>query len=218
MGFVYKITNQVNGKEYVGKTNFSLEKRWSEHQRDVWKERNNHRALYRAIRKYGITNFIIQPLFESESPQELEEMEIKLIKEYNTFGEGYNMTAGGDGKTYVMTSEEDRIELEKLYRSGLTIREISKQVGHDVETINARLKEIGFIIPRGGVQPPMRQELHLVKEDEEYYFFSGVHFIEYIIDNELSKGTRDSINSGVNRLLNGSRQSYLGFKFISTQG
>ena len=212
MGFVYKITNQVNGKEYIGKTNFSLEKRWSEHQNDAWKERNNHRALYRAIRKHGITNFTIQPLFESESPQELEEMEVKFIKEYNTFNDGYNMTIGGDGSTYVLISDKEKEELERMYRSGMTIHEIAKLVGHSAETISTRLKEIGFIVNRS--QTLMLQELNLLKNGQEYYFFTGIHFLEYIIDNELSKGTRSNIGTGINRLIKGERQSYLGFKLL----
>lgn len=47
MAFIYKITNDVNGKVYIGKTLFSVEKRWKEHFKDSKKERCKNRPLYR---------------------------------------------------------------------------------------------------------------------------------------------------------------------------
>lgn len=38
MSYIYKITNMINGKSYIGKTNLSIEKRFKEHCRDSKKE------------------------------------------------------------------------------------------------------------------------------------------------------------------------------------
>ena len=59
MGFIYKIINNINDKVYIGKTDFSIEKRWAEHKKDSQKDLKN-RPLYRAMNKYGIENFSIE--------------------------------------------------------------------------------------------------------------------------------------------------------------
>lgn len=53
MAFIYKITNLVNGKVYIGKTEETIEKRFRQHLSESNKDRCKNRPLYRAIRKYG---------------------------------------------------------------------------------------------------------------------------------------------------------------------
>ena len=56
MGFIYKITNNINQKSYIGKTERSIEVRYKEHLR----HRNYlNLPLYKAFNKYGIENFSI---------------------------------------------------------------------------------------------------------------------------------------------------------------
>ncbi len=64
MAYVYVITNNINNKQYVGKTNFSLQKRFQEHIRDSKQQNKEHRPLYNAFNKYGIENFSIDVLEE----------------------------------------------------------------------------------------------------------------------------------------------------------
>ena len=59
MAFIYKITNQLNGKLYIGKTSLpSVEERFKEHIRASKQERNEKRPLYDAMNKYGKINNI----------------------------------------------------------------------------------------------------------------------------------------------------------------
>lgn len=95
MSFIYKITNDINGKTYIGKTDFSIEKRFKEHCQDAYRERNEKRPLYAAMRKYGIEHFHIELVEETDNP---EEREIYCIAYYKGYEEGYNATLGGDGK------------------------------------------------------------------------------------------------------------------------
>ena len=62
MAYIYQITNDINGKVYIGKTEQSIEKRFSEHCQDAYKERNITRPLYSAMRKYGLEHFHIEML------------------------------------------------------------------------------------------------------------------------------------------------------------
>ena len=97
MAYIYIITNLINGKQYVGKTLFSVERRWKEHKQDYLRKRNEKRPLYNAMEKYGVKNFRIDTLEECTA-EDSSEREQYWIQYYNTFHEGYNVTLGGDGK------------------------------------------------------------------------------------------------------------------------
>lgn len=96
MAKIYLITNQINGKQYVGQTSFSLQQRFKIHCHDALRENFKHRPLYSAIRKYGIDNFTISLIEETDFPNEREQYWIKKLQTYET---GYNATLGGEGKT-----------------------------------------------------------------------------------------------------------------------
>lgn len=98
MAYIYQITNQINGKIYIGKTEFSIEKRFKEHCDDAYRESKEKRPLYAAMRKYGIENFRIELLEETDSP---EEREMYWIEQKQSFKNGYNATMGGDGRRYI---------------------------------------------------------------------------------------------------------------------
>lgn len=98
MAYIYQIINDINNKVYVGKTEFSLEKRFKEHCNDAFRDRNEKRPLYAAMRKYGIEHFHIELLEETNNP---EEREVYWIEQKRSFKYGYNATLGGDGKKYI---------------------------------------------------------------------------------------------------------------------
>ena len=98
MAYVYKITNKVNGKIYIGQTSRSIEERFFEHKRDAFRETNSKRPLYSAIRKYGIDAFSIELIEETENPLEREKY---WIEYFGSFKNGYNATVGGEGGSYI---------------------------------------------------------------------------------------------------------------------
>lgn len=89
---VYKITNKVNNKYYIGMTNQKLEKRFSQHKQNAKKGKVTY--LYNAIRKYGSDNFIIELLSEYNSKEDCCKAEINFISENKN---GYNLALGGEG-------------------------------------------------------------------------------------------------------------------------
>lgn len=119
MAYIYQIVNDINGKVYVGKTEFSIEKRFQEHCRDYKKERNEKRPLYAAMRKYGVEHFHISLLEETNNP---EERECYWIEQLRSFKNGYNATMGGDGKKYV--DYDLVINLYAQYRNQVKVAEI----------------------------------------------------------------------------------------------
>lgn len=92
---IYKITNNINNKIYIGLTTVSLEERWKNHKTQA--RIDNQKPLYRAIRKYGIENFSIEHIDTAHSMEELGEKERYYISLYNSqVPNGYNITAGGE--------------------------------------------------------------------------------------------------------------------------
>jgi group I intron endonuclease len=94
---IYKITNIINGKVYIGKTIQPLKIRWKCH--CALASRNSPLYFHRAIRKYGCDKFSIEILKQTKSMEYLNFVEKYFIKKLNAnnLKFGYNMTIGGDG-------------------------------------------------------------------------------------------------------------------------
>lgn len=103
---IYRATNGVNGKTYVGFT-YSLEIRREQHE---WSAaRGCMQLFHKAIRKYGPGAFTWEILFETPDKNlALYEMEEKFIRESNSYagtGHGYNCSYGGNGAGIIVTLE-----------------------------------------------------------------------------------------------------------------
>ncbi len=109
---VYKITNTINDKIYIGITSANrLEKRWWAHQNCINKE---SRPLYNAMAKYGIDQFIITPICSTITREYLSELEKELIQEHNTMSpNGYNLTTGGEGGYKVSDETKEKLRQKK---------------------------------------------------------------------------------------------------------
>lgn len=102
---VYKATNIINGKVYIGITTHTLKHRMSIHKKDA---KNKSTYFYRAIQKYGFENFKWEVIDTATTIEELHQKEVFYIKQYDSFDnkeKGYNTTSGG-GSLYRLTQEE----------------------------------------------------------------------------------------------------------------
>ena len=102
-GYVYKITNNINGKIYVGATTHSIMQRWREHINTAYGNSKDNKSLFKkAIRKYGKENFTVEMIKRCYGKNELNNSEIEWIEKMNSFAfkdnsNGYNSTIGGMG-------------------------------------------------------------------------------------------------------------------------
>lgn len=97
---IYSFRNKINNKRYIGQS-INLEERKQAHYRNY--KNHNHNSyntdFYKALREYGEENFEYEILYNTEeilSIQQLNELEIYYIEQYDSFQNGYNMNRGGN--------------------------------------------------------------------------------------------------------------------------
>lgn len=93
LGYIYKITNDVNDKVYIGQTSRDIDTRFDEH----CSETRGHSRLHNAIQKFGWTHFQVEEV-ESVPLNKLDEREIYWINYYQATDpeKGYNIAPGGN--------------------------------------------------------------------------------------------------------------------------
>lgn len=128
---IYKITNIINNKIYIGLTINTLDNRLTQHRYEA--KHGTDRPLYRAMRKYGDKAFKAEIIDTANNLKELKEKEQYWIKYYNSYGangNGYNATKGGDVKThpsesYLQVSLKDAHIIERFESA----RDCNKKLG-----------------------------------------------------------------------------------------
>ncbi len=130
-GIIYRWTNKVNCKKYVGQT-IHPEKRYQQHKRG---ERADSQIIDRAILKYGAENFDYTVLLtiHAETREELrglldeaEIASIRLEQSYYKTGLGYNMTLGGMTRGSYTHTETTKIKLSRI-KKGKKLSEAAKR-------------------------------------------------------------------------------------------
>ena len=113
---IYKSTNKITGKIYIGQTTKSLEQRIKGHLNESKIDKN--RPFLLSINKYGIGNFVFEIIDSADNLNELNDKEIYWIDFCNSVSpNGYNVTGGGQGKKMKTTKELSRIISEGLKNS-----------------------------------------------------------------------------------------------------
>lgn len=97
---IYKITNKVNNKIYIGQTTHTIEYRLNKHWAEAKCQANGKRMnnyFHNALLKYGIKNFFIEEIDKANTIEELNQKEIYWIDYYNSTNKeiGYNLMTGG---------------------------------------------------------------------------------------------------------------------------
>lgn len=122
MGYIYKITNNINDKVYIGQTIGPIQNRWRQHQLSASTENKKKimdGKLQRAFRKYGIEHFQIEQVEECAN-ELLNERECYWIEHYNSLRKGYNSTIGGANSTKYQVAIVESGQIKKIYN---TLRE-----------------------------------------------------------------------------------------------
>lgn len=111
MAIVYKITNILNNKCYIGITKKTFRVRYNCRD-DWWNAPSINTILKHSVTKYGAEYFKVEIIHETKNIDELEELEKLYIKQYNSLApNGFNLTGGGEYNKFV--SKETREKLSK---------------------------------------------------------------------------------------------------------
>lgn len=112
MGCIYLATNRINGKQYVGKTIYTIEKRRKEHEIGS----SGSILLWKAICKYGKEVFDWDEVYSDVPEQDLDRLEIESIAWFGTVSNGYNLSMGGGGCSgcHWEYNEKQRMERSQL--------------------------------------------------------------------------------------------------------
>lgn len=109
---VYKITNNVNNKIYIGCT-IDYDRRVRQHKSCKFKGAT---LLHKAFLKYGANSFSFEIIGSYKSEEEMFKAEVECIKQFNSLDPvGYNLHHGGKGGKICLTEQQykDRVELGK---------------------------------------------------------------------------------------------------------
>lgn len=118
-GYVYLITNKVNGKQYIGQTISNIKQRWSQHIYNA-KQGKNY-PFYNAINKYGKDNFeisILAKVCSIEGLNFLEQFFINKLKTIVPFG--YNLRSGGGNGGKLHKSTRKKISIFHTGKKGIS--------------------------------------------------------------------------------------------------
>lgn len=163
---IYKFTSKTSNKSYIGQS-VDILKRYNEHKNQAFNKKVHHYSchFYRAIRKYGFTDFIFE-ILEECSKKQLNEREMYWIQHYDTFHNGYNMTKGGEDnpsnneeivkkRTHTLLYNKEVNEKLKSYGS----RKVTDEQVKEIRTAFAEGKRFKDVYPlysnvltRSGVQ------------------------------------------------------------------
>ena len=209
MAYIYQITNDINGKIYIGKTEFSIEKRFKEHCQDAFRDRNEKRPLYAAMRKYGIEHFHIELIEETDNP---EEREVFWIENKRSFKNGYNATVGGDGKKY--------IDYDLVIS---TYKEI-KSIIDTAKALNISADSVSNILHQNNISIISSSEVNLNKygkitnmyslEGKFLKSFSSTNeAAQYMIDNNLTNCKKTTIKQHITEVCTGRRNTAAKYKW-----
>ena len=204
-GFIYKIVNNINSKIYIGQTTQSLNARWSGHKHDM-QTKDSH--LYRAMRKYGIENFTIEPIVECDI-NELNELEIYYIEKYDTITNGYNSTSGGSQNFKRRKYTDDAVI--KAYAELQHVGKVAAIFGSRQEYISVILKDNNIEVIQH--KPPLNcRPVKIIELNKE--FSSMIECGKWLIVNGYSKASQpEQAIKSIQRVLRGERQTYCKFHF-----
>lgn len=193
-GFIYKITNKINGKSYIGQTIQDVKERFYQHCATKCSSAILNMTIHKAINKYGKSNFTIEVIEEVDSAN-LNDRERYWIEYFDSYKNGYNSTKGGQDGIRLFKSL-DIESIIKEYISGKSLREIGSIFNADKQTIKDLLIRNNIKLRTTRTYKLSQNDRKKIIED----YNSGVSRKEIIVRWNISKGYLSQLINGYRRI------------------
>lgn len=193
-GFIYKITNKINGKSYIGQTIQNVKERFYQHCATKCSQAILNMVIHKAINKYGKSNFTIEVIEEVESTN-LNDRERYWIRYYDSYNNGYNSTEGGQNGIKLFKNL-DTESIVREYKSGKSLREIGRLFNVDKQTIKD-------LLVRNNINLRTTRTYKLSQKDREDIIKDlslGLSRKEIISKWHISKGYLSQLINGYRRI------------------
>lgn len=218
MAYIYKITNKVNNKVYIGQTTDTIENRFKEHIAESTRSRSVDRPLYRAFLKYGIENFSIEVVEQVPTDTALlQQQEIFWIDFYHSFcGDpnswGYNATRGGDSRLLF-----DHTEIAKDLAITKSLIQTSINCKCTTDTVSKIAKAYNIPFMSSAEQAREFYSKPINQYDLNGIFIQTFKNKEYaerwIRENNISSSKGGAIHTHIVEACKGKRKTAYGFKW-----
>ena len=219
MGIIYKITNNINNKVYIGMTTRNLNVRINDYKKSYLNEncKEYNFKIIKAMREIGFENFKFEVIEECDN-NILSEREKYWIQYYNSVFDGYNTALGGVGKPLL---NEYQIQAMKiLYDAGWLLQDIEKAIGVNKHTIGKILHNrfgINTTSNSNSIQRANSKTVIAVNQSSIYYFNSISEAARFIFDietNDKCPSVRAAFRK-ISRSVNSKFYTAYGFLWIS---
>ena len=220
MGYIYKITNKINNKMYIGQTITTIKERMYKHYSNAKKATT---GIDFAIGKYGKENFIVEEVC-SCLDEDLDDLEQFYIAKFDTYNTGYNLTIGGQDSTTALNLDEQEViskylEIKNVNKTAEYFKCCNKVISRILHKNNIK------VLHNNNIQNLTKE--HCFKENEKIKavkiielnkdFPSLKECAQWLIDNNYSKAnSMEMARKSLSRALTGERKSYckLHFKYL----
>jgi group I intron endonuclease len=201
MGYIYKITNTVNNKVYIGQTRKDPDNRWKGHQYSL-KNNKGCPLLMRAFRKHGLDKFKFEVIIICFDEARFE-LEKYYIKKNNSFGDGgYNANEGGEPGGFFKGCQHKPELIERL-------RQLNIERYKNPENRKALGEKVKEGLSRINLSEKIRDAMNKKRE-------AGVPlFKNRLNDNKLTKEVKNKISAGLIRYYNDTNKEYSGHTDIT---
>lgn len=193
-GFIYKITNRLNGKSYIGQTIQDVKERFYQHCATNCSHTVLNMAIHKAIFKYGKPNFTLEVIEEVEYDN-LNDREKYWIEYYDSYKNGYNSTIGGQNG-YKPFKDLNTEFVIKEYEQGKSLRAIGKLFNVDKQTIKDLLIRNNIAIRTTGTYKLSQCDREGIIRD----FHSGLNRKDIMEKWHISKSYLSQLINGYRRI------------------
>jgi len=225
MGIIYKATNKINNKIYIGKTIQTLNNRKKRH---LYSSKIKKYYFYNAINKYGFDNFNWEIIDSASTIKELFDKEIyhiAITSAYTNNDIGYNMTSGGDGGDFLSNHPNKK----DIYKR-ISIKLSGRKHSNDINKKKGRsgIKRPKHSLKMKGENNPMWGKLQLDSSVNKnryanckycYIIISPSKIVNIVFSLKYFCNNNNLIQSSFNRAINNKKsyKNWFGLKFTKEE-